>query len=734
MEPENTASIQTELSRDLGFSTALAIGVGTMIAAGIFTLSGLAVRNVGSAAVVAFVLAAVVALFTALTYCEFVSIYPRSGEGYLYARKTFPGPVAYFVGWALVLGYTSSCAFYIASFSSYFYHFIWETPFEALSGVASLVGLTLLNIKGTKESGRFQVMVTVGKVLLLIWFIVGGLPSVNTADLIDKFSTDAGKIGSTAGLVFITFFGFSAIAATAGEVKNPVKSIPRAIFTAMGVVTVLYTLVVLVVVAAGLTEYTEAAMGIAAEKFLGPIGGLVIVIGALFSMISASNASVMAGSRVILAMSNLGHFPKEFGAINPRTRTPVISVMLVGGTILIFTISLPLEYLAHFADTVLLLVLILVNAGLIIHRRKHPDIERPFRVPLVPLVPGLGIIANLYLLSQIMHDAAPVAMAFASLVVGVLGFLAWKGTQAEEMALPGEASRVALGRFSVKEGQFRVLVPLANPATVGRLIELAAAIAADREGEVVLLRVALVPDQLPPSAAERLIERERFVLEQAHKEAQKYNLPVSSLMLIGHNAARAILETSRERECDLILMGWKGYTITGQRMLGETIDAVVTHARRDIMLVKLTDNAPLKNFLLPTAGGSHAACAEQYIASIARSVGGSLTLCSVAAPGASKDKIDEKKEHLASAELRLAETNHLELSSKIITSRSIIDGIVGEARSFDAVVVGASRDKMYRRILFGTIPESIAHQSSQPVILVRHYEPVKHLIGRVMSE
>ena len=132
--------IETELSRDLGLTSALAIGIGTMIAAGIFTLSGLAIRNVGSAAIVSFLLAAFVALFTALTYCEFVSIYPRTGEGYLYARKTFTPPLAYFVGWSLFLGYTSSCAFYIASLSSYFNEFIWHCPIEALFGIIMLGG------------------------------------------------------------------------------------------------------------------------------------------------------------------------------------------------------------------------------------------------------------------------------------------------------------------------------------------------------------------------------------------------------------------------------------------------------------------------------------------------------------------------------------------------------------------------------------------------------------------
>ena len=210
----NNDNIHVELSRDLGLTSALAIGIGTMIAAGIFTLSGLAVRNVGSTAILSFFLAAVVAAFTAMTYCEFVSIYPESGEGYFYARKTFSSPLSYFVGWALFLGYTSSCAFYLSSLSSYFNEFIREMPLENLSGLVILVGLTLLNIKGTKESGSFQIIVTIGKVILLIWFIFGGLGSLDIDDVKAKISTDFVRISSTAAMVFITFFGFSAIAAS----------------------------------------------------------------------------------------------------------------------------------------------------------------------------------------------------------------------------------------------------------------------------------------------------------------------------------------------------------------------------------------------------------------------------------------------------------------------------------------------------------------------------------------
>ena len=729
--------VETELSRDLGLTSALAIGIGTMIAAGIFTLSGLAIRNVGSAAIVAFLLAAVVATFTALTYCEFVSIYPRTGEGYLYARKTFSPPLAYFVGWALFLGYASSCAFYVASLSSYFNEFIWQSPFEELFGILLLIGLTFLNIKGTKESGKFQVIITGAKVLLLIWFIFGGLKFVNMADVMDRFNDDLLQIGSTAALVFITFFGFSAIAASAGEVKNPVKNIPRAIFISMGVVSVLYILVVLVVLFAGLQHYTEASMGEAARKFLGFIGGYVIVAGAIFSMISASNASIMAGSRVVLSMSQLGHLPKEIGVINASTRTPIIAVILMGGAILIFALILPLEDLSYFANTVLLLALIMVNAALIVHRRKFPDMERPFKVPLVPLLPALGILANLYLIAQIFTHPLPLILAVGCLFLGMVAFIAWKGTQVEEAALPGLSSHIAhsQGRGTTDKSRFRVLVPIANPATMESLITLAAAVAKSRNGEILLLRVVTIPEQLPTTAFDqKVIEREEVLLKSARKIAEEQGIPTHALIRVGHHIARTILETARERYCHLIVLGWKGFSTNKEKILGTITDAIVTHARSDIMLAKIVGDKPIRKILLPTAGGEHAQCAEQYGAALAQLLDGQLTVCQVAATDAPDPLFEKIEETLQQAKDRISSNNGFLTDSKIIRSDQVVKGIIEEAKNYDAVLVGAAGKSIYPQILFGNIPEEIALGLNRTVIVVKHHDPVKALLGRVMGE
>ncbi len=738
MEPKtHKTTIETELSRDLGLTSTLAIGIGTMIAAGIFTLSGLAIRNVGSAAILSFLLAAIVALFTALTYCEFVSIYPRTGEGYLYARKTYPAPLAYFVGWALFLGYASSCAFYIASLSSYFNEFIYHLPLEALFGIIMLIGLTLLNIKGTKESGRFQIVVTAAKVVLLIWFVFGGLRFVEMDEVMNKFSTDVVMIGTTAAMVFITFFGFSAIAASAGEVKNPIKTIPRAIFISMAVVTILYTLVVLVVLFAGLTEYSESSMGAAAQRFLGSWGGYVIIGGALFSMISASNASIMAGSRVVLSMSQLRHLPQEIGIINSRTRTPIVAVVLVSGAILIFALILPLEELSYFANTVLLLALILVNAALIVHRRKYPDIERPFRVPFVPLLPALGIIANLYLIGQIIQHTVPFFLAIGALLVGMLAFIAWKGAQHEEEAIAAKASHIALshGRATQDPNRFRILLPVANPNNLEKLIELAATIAKEKDGEVILLRVVTVPEQLPPTSYdESKIEEEETFLKRARTLAERYEVPSHSIIRVGPNIARAILESARHHRVNLIMLGWKGYSTSAERILGSVTDAIVTHARADIMLVKLVGDANFKRILLPTAGGEHAQWAEQYGAAIADAFEGGLTVCQVALP--KSDANGSRQEALDAAKARIREINpDVSVESKVVKANSVTKGIVEAATDHDTIMLGAANQGFNASsVLFGNIPESVAREADKTVIMVKHYNRVKALYGRVMSE
>ncbi|MFB6194593.1 MAG: APC family permease, partial [Haloplanus sp.] len=313
------SDVETELDRDIGIVGAISLGVGTMIAAGIFVLSGLAVSNVGAMAIVAFVIAAIVASFTAFAYAEFAAIYPESGGGYAYVANTFDSDLTYIVGWSMILGYPASAAFYLASFSDWFDRFIvplFAAGLQAaipfwISGLVVLGLLVGVNLKGTEESGQFQIAVTALKVALIIVFLYGGLQAFDMATIQQSVSENITKyrdIGLTSALVFITFFGFEAIATNAEEIEDPGRNVPRAIFVSMGFVTIIYALVVFVVTLAindpgyldllirvvdgvadtagarsFIAENGELAMGYAASFYLGNVGFYVIIVGALFS-------------------------------------------------------------------------------------------------------------------------------------------------------------------------------------------------------------------------------------------------------------------------------------------------------------------------------------------------------------------------------------------------------------------------------------------------------------------
>jgi CIC family chloride channel protein len=221
----------------------------------------------------------------------------------------------------------------------------------------------------------------------------------------------------------------------------------------------------------------------------------------------------------------------------------------------------------------------------------------------------------------------------------------------------------------------------------------------------------------------------------AQEEAEKYGIPETSILRIGYNAAKAILETAREHHCQLILLGWKGFSSTTDKILGRVTDAVVTHARSDILLVKLSNRRKIHNVLLPTAGGEHARAAETYAADLVKSINGKLTLCRIQDPESKGQGIPElTKNDLAAAKERIKAYNGLEADDLIVYNSSISKGILTVAKQFDTVIVGATRDSIYQQILFGSIPESLAKVSKTNVIMVKHHHPVKALLGRVMSD
>lgn len=600
-----------EHTRTLDFKIAFAIGLGTMIAAGIFSLSGAAVAMIGSSAIIAFVIAALVAGITAASYSEFASIYSENGGGYLFNSRTFEERrlLTYGVGASLFLGYTGTTAFYLATMDEWFVRFIIPESLHWLphgtAGVVTAVLLGVLNVRGTEESGTFQLLVTGAKVAVLLAFIAGAFayrgPATATANFAGQFQADAVGIVTVAALAFITFFGFSAIAASAGEIIEPRRTVPRAIAASIVTVTILYALVIVAMTNSTVppeivAEEGETAMGLVAEGFLGPPGQALIVAGAVFSMVSASNASILAATGIGSLMARRGQAPRPLFRIHSDYGTPFWSVVTVTATIvamIVFFIGLfpaenaplgldlGLTALTGFATLNLLLPLSVVNAALIVHRRRFPDVERGFRVPGVPVVPALGILANLALIYNL--PVRGVVTGIALVAVLLVAYLTWGGApEVEELlreVVPAErggtepataAGESGSGANPATEGaaetseesetsgeRFRVLVPIARPERAPGYVRLAAALGRGREREpfVQVLNVTEIPDQTPHEVvAETAQGRADRIADALADESLDVEYSVE-----GHTSrdvAFDVVQTARNGDADLILMGY----------------------------------------------------------------------------------------------------------------------------------------------------------------------------------
>ena len=428
----NNSNAETEVTfaRDLGLFDATMIGIGAMIGAGIFVLTGIAAGEAGPAALLAFALNGFVTLLTALSYAELASAYPKSGGGYSYISKAFPGPAGFAAGWMLWFCYIIACALYALGFGGYFWEFV-QNYFPAVSGfvfdiaghrtpalimtVAVAVIFILINMRGTALTGNVENVITMAKIIILGVFILYGIkqifhvPTVAVTNFKPFFPNGTGGVVIAMGLTFIAFEGYDLIATVAEEIKAPEKNIPRATLISLVVTVLIYLLVVLVCIGAIRPEFgksweflghhQETAIAKAAENFMPFFGIALIIFGGLLSTISALNATILASSRVAFSMSRDKMLPLSLSSIHTSRRTPHIAIAVTGGIVLVMALLFPIRVIGSAASVMFLLTFTLVNLSLIALRRKFPELKGGFRVPFYPATPVAAIILNLFWLS-----------------------------------------------------------------------------------------------------------------------------------------------------------------------------------------------------------------------------------------------------------------------------------------------------------------------------------------------
>jgi amino acid transporter len=758
----NNQEVEVSFSRSLGLFDASMIGIGAMIGAGIFVLTGIAAGEAGPGALMAFGLNGVVTLLTALTYAELASAFPEAGGGYAFIKRAFPGPVGFASGWMLWFSYIVACALYALGFGAYFWEFIHsyfplfsEFVFELLGQQAAVIVMTVvvcagfifLNAKGTAATGKVENVITLAKIVILGVFILFGLKVIigGPTEAFRSF-TPFLPMGFTGvvlamGLTFIAFEGYDLIATVAEEIKSPEKNIPRATMISLAVAITIYMLILIVCIGAirpedgsasweFLGRYQETAIVKAAAVFMPAFGVTLIIFGGLLSTISALNATILASSRVAFSMSRDKMLPRSMATIHPVKRTPHIAIFVTGAIVVLMAMAFPIQVVGSAASLMFLLTFALVNFSLIALRRKHPEIKGSFRVPVYPHVPILAILLNLYLaLYQYKFDPRSWYITIGWIVVGLfIYFLFFEKASTEEM--PQVLDVNPSDRES--EYNYRILVPLHNPDHVEPLLDLAAPIAKAQDGELVVLGVVDVPRHLPIHEGMRFIHHKTPLLKQAISYGQKLGVPVRTDMQVAHRVSDGIIASAEQQKTSLILMGWKGWTSTRDRIFGEVTDQVVRHAPCDLIAVKLKGSLKLESLLMPTAGGPHATLAAEYVGYLQKAYDVKVTVCNIVPTDASPRDREVAYEWIDKTIARTGLEGAVD--RRVTESNRVASGLVKAGADHDMIVVGASREGVFSNVLLGEIPEKVARHSRTPVMIVKRYEgAVKSLVRKIIG-
>lgn len=752
---------EATFARDLGLFDASMIGTGAMIGAGIFVLTGLAAGEAGPASILAFALNGVVTLLTAFAYAELASAIPQAGGGYSFVRRAFPGAIGFTAGWMLWFAYTVACSLYALGFAGYFWEFflkympgLTQTVFgvtgEHLAALLITVLIAVifirLNIRGAAVTGMAENVLTVSKIVVLFIFIGYGLrrifqvPERVTASFTPFFPHGFGGVIVSMGLTFIAFEGYDLIATVAEEIKEPEKNIPRATFFSLGIAIVIYLLILFVAMAAVnppdmpswqfLGKYQETAIVRAAEEFMPAFGVALIVFGGLLSTLSALNATVMAASRVAFSLGRDKLLPQQMAVIDPVRRTPKVAIIVTGVILLLMALTLPLAAVGSAASLIFLLTFAMVNLSLIVLRRKEPDIPRRYRVPLYPVVPILAIVLNLFL-AVYQFSFQPVAwyVTIGWVIFGLLLYFAYFEKQAA-----GEQPQVLVPRRAVpvEAAAYTVVVPLHNPAHVRTLLGIGTAMARERGGRVIAVAVVNVPQQLPVHEGMRFLQQKEPLLELARQYGAEHGMEIGTDLIIAHRIQDGILAAARNHAADLLVMGWKGFTNTRERLFGEVTDQVIRHAPCDLMVLKSVEGAKFRSALFPTAGGPHAQLAAEFLGDLADELDMSVTAAYVVPPDASAEAKAKAEgwmdEALASMD------GAAKVDKRLLTSNSVPRAIAQASRDYDLLVIGAAKEPLFRQVLFGEIPEKIARESPTSVLVVKRYEgAVKSMLKKAIG-
>ncbi len=724
--------------RTLGLFQATSVGVGAIVGGGILALAGVAFATTGPGAILAFALNGVIALLTALSFAEMAAAFPQSGGTYTFAKKVMTVRAAFAVGWVVWFASIVAAVLYALGFGAFALNIaqsLWPAAPAWLANRWATTGLALLatavyTFTLTRRGGGGGAWINVGKVLVFAILIAGGLaallgaPTGIVRDGLRPFLVAGlGGLVQAMGYTFIALQGFDLIAAVAGEIRQPERTIPRAMLISLGIALLIYLPLLFIVSTVGTpgegvqtasAANPETIIAVAAQNYLGAFGYWLVLVAGVLSMLSALQANLYAASRFALTMARDRTLPHRLEQLDAQRGTPVTAVLATSAIVVILLLILPDVAAAGAASSLIFLITFaLAHVISMLMRQRGNSQATTFRAPAYPAIPAIGVTACVGLAAfQGINVPAAGFITALWLLFGGLLFLSLFAHRAEAVDAAAEALDPDLLRLRGRNPL--VLVPIANPANAASMLFVADSLTPPNWGRVLLLSIVsrspTDPDFLP------LLDNTQQVLQQSLRAAMEHHLAPEALTTISTEPWAEIARVAQVHDCESLLLGLSQFT---DRQTTSQLEQLASRVNSDVIVLRPPfsgwDVTGVKRVLAPVSGyGTHDALRARLLSSLWRAAQPEITFLQVL-PEGTETAVQQRT---ARALQRYA---HEEVpgntQAQVICHANVTQAITEEAQKHDLVVLGLQRVGKRQRV-FGDITQRVAQETDCAIILI----------------
>ncbi len=722
------------LKRQLNLFQVIMLGTAGTLGSGIFVLTGLAAEVAGPATFVAILVGGFLSFSIALNYSELATIYPETGGAMTYVREAWgKGLLSFLIGSMDSISSTFYCALSAIGFSYSLSVFFPNIPIIPVA-IAVVIIFVILNILGVSNVGNVQIVMGASLLFAFTVFIIAGFispagfqPSIllpgGKVFISDDLGMNIKVLMRTIALIYAAYVGFEVIADDAEEVKNPSKVIPIAILVSLVIITIVYSLTVVVTlgtvpwqsVAGSKTALTDAI-----KVFLPGWGVTIIGIAGMVGALTSINSSMLSATRETFTLSRDGVWPRILSRLN-SSRVPFMAILFVGIVSILIAVIGIVDFLSYITSAGYLFVLFFSNMAMIQLHKKYPNIHRPFKAPLFPLTP---ILASLTCIIVIIFSDIDALIFTAGIIF--LFTIYYYGRQS--LQLWNDAHKRDLS-----PGRWRIILPITTPAHADGLLKVGTLLAeSEKDLNMCLLTVlpttAQTDQQISGDYVEKIKVQRHAVLEKFIHYAVDRNVPMYTKMVSDLSFEDGIInEIKNDSNVKLLLLRWPGEKKVNLQYTA-AVKRLMTDAGVNIGILYDRGINKFQNIMVPVGGGFHSRLAIHLANDIAMQEGANVDYFRIIPKEIENNEETNQDEISLLQEIVMTELgeNPVNASLRLIPADSIYEAVIQESETneYDLTIIGSADIQNASESLFGQVSETVAEKSRNSVLVVhRHDNP-----------